>query len=344
MNIAVVSITEKGRQLSKKISGLISENHIVKRYCFNKHCDENSENFCDIYKLSADIFDKYDALIFVCACGIAVRSTAPHIFSKVSDPAVLVVDDCGRFVIPILSGHLGGANSLAEFVAKKIGAVPVITTATDIGGNFSPDSFAKANNLIITDMNAAKDIAAAVLDNKKIGFCSKYPYKNLPTEIDAGTMHRLGICISDVYEMPFETTLNLVPKNIVAGIGCKRGTSCEAIEQHICNSFAAEKLDLNRICAVATIDIKADEKGLIEYCNKHSLKLYIYSAEELMSVTGDFNKSDFVLEQTGADNVCERSAVKCSEGTLIMHKKSAEGVTVAAAEMPTEIDFEKRFL
>lgn len=167
----------------KKICNFLNKDHAAKRFCFEKNSDEFSEKISDIYEVARKAFSENNALIFICSCGIAVRSAAPLINSKISDPAVIVIDDFGKFVIPILSGHIGGANRIAEIIAENVGAVPIITTATDVGGRFSPDSFAAANGLIITDINAAKSVAAAVLNNEKIGIKSDYPYKNIPCEI-----------------------------------------------------------------------------------------------------------------------------------------------------------------
>lgn len=343
MTASIISVTEKGRLLSRKISVILSEKHTVKRYCFYKKCDDESTPFYDINGIVSDVFKDSDAIVFICACGIAVRSIAPFVKSKQSDPAVIVIDDCGKYAIPILSGHIGGANQLAEFIADNIGAVPVITTATDIGGRFSPDGFAKANGLIITDINAAKAIAAAVLDGEKIGLCSEYNCENIPSELTKNGNCRTGVYIgTDISKKPFETTLCLVPRNICIGIGCKRGTSLDEIERMVFNYLREENINHERICSVSTIDIKADESGLLQFCHKYKLNFHTFSAQELMSVTGDFHRSDFVLKKTGTDNVCERSAAKC--GRLIMRRKAANGITVAAAEIPIEIDFEKRIL
>ena len=344
MNASIISVTENGRILSQKICDALSEKHCIKRYCFHKSCDETAVSFSDINSITADIFDRSETIIFICACGIAVRSIAPFIKSKTTDPAVLVIDDKGRFVIPILSGHLGGANRFAAIIAEKIGAVPVITTATDIGGKFSPDSFAKANNLIITDLSAAKEIAAEVLNNEKIGLVSDYECVNIPAEISADEKCRTGLYISaDTIQKPFEITLNLVPKNIVIGIGCKRGTPCTAIEKHVTESLEIAGIDINCLCGAATIDIKADEKGLLEFCEKYGLRLFTYTADELMNVEGIFTKSGFVLLHTGTDNVCERSVVRHG-AKLIMPKISGNGVTMAAGEMPVRLDFSKEIL
>lgn len=344
MKIAVISITENGRILSAKLAEILQE-HSVRRYCFSSHCDGNSTAFEKLDEISEHIFNESDAMIFVCACGIAVRTISPYIVSKLSDPAAIVIDDCGRFVIPILSGHIGGANRLAEIIAEKISAVPVITTATDTGKKFSPDSFAKANELIITDMSAAKKIASAVLDDEIIGVYSKYRIINIPNQLSESRRGRYGIVIAEkIIPCEFENPLYLIPKNLVLGIGCKRGTSCEAIEQNVFRWLENENISLDRVKSVATIDLKRDEIGLAEFCNKYSFQLDFYSTEQLMRVEGDFTKSDFVKSITGADNVCERSAVLASGGKLIMRKHSGNGVTCAVAEIPVIIDFERKML
>ena len=145
-------------------------------------------------------------------------------------------------------------------------------------------------------------------------------------------------------EKPFPVTLKLVPRNVVVGIGCKRGTDCGTIERAVLSALETAGIALERVCSAATIDLKADETGLLGFCEKYGLKLTAYSAHELMETAGEFTKSDFVKSVTGVDNVCERSAVRCSGGRLILRKTSADGVTVAAAEMPLTLDFERRML
>lgn len=344
MRAAVISFTEKGRILSQKIADFLNETYTAERFCFHSHTDENAQSFDDVYALAAKLFNACDALVFVCASGIAVRAIAPHIRSKANDPAVIVIDDCGKFVIPLLSGHIGGANRFAQLIAENIGAVPVITTATDVGGRFSPDSFAKANGLVITDLDASKKIASAVLDGEKIGLLSEYPCENIPPEISLDKACKIGIYIgTDDAKKPFETTLFLPPKNIVVGIGCKRGTSCEMIEAHVTACFEAARISEERLCAAATIDIKSDEKGLLEFCRKRKIRLLTYSAEELMSVNGSFESSDFVLKTTGTDNVCERSIV-CSGADPILPKTAGNGITAALGELPVSINFERKML
>ena len=171
MRAAVISLTEKGRTLSRRIAE-IAQFIDTERFCFyHSHSDDDCTGF-RTRRTCSDIFQIVRRTFFVCACGIAVRSSSLSVF-KNTDPAVIVIDDCGKFVIPILSGHIGGANELARRLAELLGAQAVITTATDTGGHFSPDSFAAANGLIITDMSAAKAIAAAVLDGEKDRICKR---------------------------------------------------------------------------------------------------------------------------------------------------------------------------
>lgn len=343
MKAAVISISEKGRELSLRIKN--SADFIgVERFCIRSYSDFGSRCFEDIGGLVSDIWGKYDAIAFICASGIAVRAIAPHIKSKTTDPAVIVIDECGRFVIPILSGHIGGANAIAVRLSEILGAQAAVTTATDIGGHFSPDSFATANGLIITDLIGAKVVASAVLSGERIGLLSEYECINIPEEITESADCRIGLYIGTEDKTPFLVTLKLVPKNIVLGIGCKRGTEFTAIDVLVRMALHNANIPIERIAGISSIDIKKDEQGLLQFCEKYGLELRTYTAQELMETEGDFSSSLFVKKITGVDNVCERSAVKCSGGRLIIRKKAANGVTVAAAEKPLILDFERKIL
>ncbi len=343
MKISVISVTENGRKLSEKITTVLN-GHEVKRFCFHRFTDEFSVPFLKVSELVSEIFSGYDALIFVCACGIAVRGIAPFVKSKTIDPAVIVIDDMGKYVISLLSGHIGGANALSEYIAEKIGALPIITTATDTGNKFSPDSFAKANNLIITDMNAAKEIASAVLQNEKIGFCCDYEYNGLPHELSEKMNCRTGIYIGEKSEFkPFDVTLQLIPKNISIGIGCKKNTPFEIVLSRVEETLSGCGILLERINFVGSVDLKSDETGLLDFCRKIEITPKFYSADELMSLKGEFTPSEFVKKITGVDNVCERSAMMNGK-RLIIPKNSGNGVTVAVAETEVKIDFERRII
>ena len=181
------------------------------------------------------MFQKMDAILFIGACGIAVRSIAPYVKSKKTDPAVLCMDEQGKFVISLLSGHIGGANELTEEVAAVTGAVPVITTATDVNHKFAVDVFAVKNHCEICEMELAKEAAALLVDGKTVGFCSRFPVDGTkPEELipEEAAKPSMGICITTSEEdSPYERTLHLIPKVITVGIGCKKNTPAGRIEK-----------------------------------------------------------------------------------------------------------------
>lgn len=281
-------------------------------------------------------FAARDALLFIGAAGIAVRAIAPFVKSKASDPAVLCMDEQGKFMISLLSGHLGGANELTKELAAICGAMPVITTATDAGGRFSVDSFARKEHLYLDNLGLAKRISAEILENRTVGLYSDFELSGqVPVELALGKRERLGISISldDSYD-PFSETLHLVPKIAVLGIGCKRGTTEEQIETAVRKVMMQNQLSMHSIKKAASIDLKKDEPGLLKFCEAYDAPLLTYSREELEAVVCEegFSESAFVKEITGLGNVCERSALKASGRTKLIQRKTAEnGVTVAIA-------------
>lgn len=331
MKTAVIALTKNGVELSKKIADNLEN---CTRYAFEKYADD-SMSFTDLKALTKEVFGQFDGIIYICACGIAVRMIAPFIKSKTEDPAVIVIDEQGKFAVSLLSGHIGGANELTKTVSDITGAAAVITTATDAGGKFSPDSFALANGLYIADMDMAKAVASAVVDGEKIGLKSDYKCINIPDCF--GNTEETGVVISeDTAKNTFKKTLHLVPKDIVIGIGCKKGTDKDALSEFI----KSQGIDIHRIAEVRTIDIKKDEEAIADFCRTNKIPLKCYTAEELMSLNGDFSSSDFVMKTVGADNVCERSA-SMGGAKLLVKKQSKDGMTFAAAKTEIIIDFKK---
>ena len=351
MRIAILSVSEAGGRLARRLEQELLQKHVVDRYAFARYADPDARSFEKTGDLMRDRFHAYDAWICICACGIAVRAVAPYLESKQTDPAVAVLDETARFVLPVLSGHVGGANALAVRLAQITGAQAAVTTATDTGGHFSPDSFAAANNLIVTDFSAAKEIAVSVLSGEPIGMVSEYPVVNMPSEI---SLHNYSACRTGIYigtapeRKPFSVTLQLLPKNIVLGIGCRKGIPARTIAARAEAVMQAGGIDPRRICAVSSIDGKAAEHGLLEYCETLGVPLLTYSAGVLAAAVypaesaGDgFSASVFVKNTVGVDNVCERAAVCGSGGKLILRKHAGDGVTVSAAEKPFMADGEK---
>ena len=322
MNIAVFSVTENGRQLSMRVSEALGAEHRVSRYCFHKHTDDSSAVFWNMGSMVGRLFERSDAFIFVCACGIAVRAAAPYLGTKPDDPAIIVMDDGGRFVIPVLSGHIGGANHLAETLADSLGLTAVITTSDEEDAGFSLGGFAAANDLIICDTKAAKEIAAAVLHDEKIGYFSNYRHSGLPEELTEFGVCRKGICIStNTDDKPFDITVNLVPRNIVLGICCESETALENIENAVKTVLGGT--DIRRVREITAAEENA---ALSSFCEKNDIHLRSYTAEEL----------------AGEEASCGKMAEMCSGGKLIIPETVSDNVRIAAAEAPVFLDFEKK--
>ena len=277
-------------------------------------------------------FYSFDAIVFMAATGIAVRAIAPYVKSKASDPAVVVMDEKMQFAISLLSGHLGGANELTRILSTVSGAVPVITTATDIENEFAVDVFAKRNSLSISNLSMIKEVTSKVLEGKKVGFVSDISLRKLKGAPEVFGDAETGILITnDVNKKVFKKQLTLYPKNLYVGIGMKKGTKASDIKKFIEKVFEEASLSTSSIKCLSTIDIKKEEPGLLEYAAKNKLKLKSYSARQLRGVVGEFSTSDFVKSVTGVDNVCERAAMMAakSSGELIVSKKKGNGITIA---------------
>ena len=344
MKIALISLTENGRLISEKIAASNIDNLYFSRFAFYKYTDENASSFKSLSGLIDVIFYEYDALVFIASCGIAVRVIASHVTSKYTDPAVLVIDEQGKYTISLLSGHIGGANALAGRIAGLINSQPVITTATDVGGKFSPDSFAAANSLYICERVLAKKIAAKAVGNEPFGFCSDYPVINYPNNIFDESCTKIGIYITDsINKSPFDNTLHLIPQNIVLGIGCKKNTNPRILSDFILKKLEDYNIPIFRVTEIHTIDLKKNEEAILSFGEQFNIPVKFCSSKQLMEAEGTFSHSDFVMKITGADNVCERSAAV--EGDKIIIPKQAEnGITMAVSEKSILPDFERKIL
>lgn len=271
-----------------------------------------------------------DALIFVGASGIAVRAIAPYVRDKFTDPAVVSVDEAGLFSVPLLSGHVGGANELARAVAHMVGGQAAVSTATDVNGLFAVDEWAARHNLAIVERSVAKAISAALLDGRPVGYRSDFKLEDKPAGIEEGPAE-LGFEISlDGCGAPFASTLHLVPKIVTVGVGCRRGTEPAVLEKMVLSALDEANVSIHAVEAVASIDVKQDEPAILELAANRGWDCTFYSAEELAAVPGEFSSSDFVRQTVGVDNVCERAA--CARGgALIAGRLAGEGVTVALA-------------
>ncbi|MBQ4347195.1 MAG: cobalt-precorrin 5A hydrolase [Firmicutes bacterium] len=337
MKPRIFSFTKKGSALAKKLSAALWED----AECFAPEGkgDKGTKILDSLQELTREAFEMKLPLIFIGAAGIAVRAIAPYVKNKTSDPAVLVLDENGKFVIPLLSGHLGGGNELAGLIAKALGATPVITTATDINGLFSVDVFAKKNSLYITDMTLAKKISAALLDGEEIGFCSELPVLDAIPEGLGGKNARLDILVSSQKEPVSENTLLLIPKRITVGMGCKKGKSAAELEDFLLENLNVLGIKKEELFCIASIDLKKEEKGLLELSEKLSVPFRVFSAKELMAAEGEFSYSKAVMQRTGVDCVCERAAICAGANRLIYKKHIKDGMTLAIAKFEEGLRF-----
>lgn len=303
-NTAIITFTANGRRLAEKLMANVSVFRGAKTY--HAHKQQETDGLHGFVK---ENFVKGGAIVFVGATGLAVRLIAPFVQDKTTDPAVLVLDEKGRYVIPILSGHIGGANELSAKIASGLGSIPVITTATDINDKFAVDIYAKENGLELPNRADIVEISSKVLDGGSVSIRNKAEEDSVYITVD-------------------DAQYKLKRKPYVLGIGCKKGIRTAQIEVYINELLSSYKLDISEIGLVATIDLKKNEKALVEWCETHKKKILTFTAAELMQQEGEFSGSDFVKKTTGADNVCERAVV--AAGCRIIAKKMAKyGITVA---------------
>lgn len=329
MTCAYLAFTSKGLALARKLAA--TQPGAVAR------CGENGVTLAN---WTAAQFAQSDALVFVGAVGIAVRAIAPHCRSKATDPAVVVLDECGRFAIPLLSGHLGGANDLARRLAKACGAVPVITTATDANGVFAVDEWAKHQHCLVAEPARIKKVSGALLAGRTVRFASDWPIQGTPPAgvEPAGDAAQASFALTITPTMT-SNALHIIPCIAVLGIGCKRGTPADKLADAFAAFCAETKLAPQSIAAAASIDLKKDELGLAEFGQKQGWPVTFYTADELRAVPGQFAHSDFVQSITGVDNVCERAAVLVAGGPVWAHKWARDGVTFAVALRPFTPDW-----
>jgi cobalt-precorrin 5A hydrolase len=330
MKTGIIVFTSRGAELGERLSHELHElGHEADVYrCGSEGLGQWTESR----------FETDGALVFIGAAGIAVRAIAPFVKSKTTDPAVLVLDEWGRFVIPVLSGHIGGANELGKTVASLLDAIPVITTATDCSGVFAVDTWASKNGLRILNPHRIKWISARLLAGENIKVRSLFPIVSTLPQGLCEDARSYDIAIT------FKTkgsanALRLVPPVLTLGVGCRKGVTAEALDRAYALLLKKSSFYKEAVAQVCSIDLKADEPGLLEFCRSRSLPLRTFSAAELGAVKGSFTASEFVHQTTGVDNVCERSAVLGSGGTLLTEKDAGSGITMAFAIAPYAVRF-----
>lgn len=349
MKIAVIAITANGATLGARlVDGLPGAKlHLPPKLA--DHGGRPAAVFPGCLKDSIDkLWHEFDGLVFIMATGIVVRMIAPHLEGKDKDPAVVVMDDAGKFAVSLLSGHLGGANELAETCAGLVGATPVITTATDAHSLPSFDLLAKEQGWAIDDLSRVKVLNTLMLEGAEIAVVD--PTGQVELYVDGRgrlSFHRdfqaalnsgaKGFLFVTNRSLPPQSQspelLVLRPRNLVLGIGCNSGTAAEEIEEVVLANLKRMLLSLKSARCVATAAAKRDEPGLLAFAEKYQLPIVFYESSELNAVTSPSPPSQHAMEAIGAIGVAEPAAILASGGGRLLLKKVRSGnVTLAIAE------------
>ncbi|MFW5980302.1 MAG: cobalt-precorrin 5A hydrolase [Bacillota bacterium] len=352
-NTAVVTLTVGAKDLGKKIKNEWTKIDLYVPEQLKKMNDfEEGIIFydCKLRELIEDLFENYNNIIFIMALGIVVRIISPYLQNKKVDPAVVTVDERGKNVISTLSGHLGGANKLTKKLADILNSNAVITTATDCQNKLAIDLLAQKIDSVIKPFKNLKFANAAIVNNNQLNIFSNYklplsdnqninicPLSQLDTKLPK---QGFTVIISNKnYDFEKEY-LQLIPKNITVGIGCKRGIVKKKIENAIKKSLDKLNLQKESIKKLATIDLKADEKNLVAYADENNLSLDIIDRDKIKNANlKNISYSEFVKNTVGVAAVCEPAAILSSNnGKLILKKTKYDQVTIALVEEEIAID------
>ena len=349
--IAILTVTKQGIGLGEKLLAARPEAELWLPGKYEGHSGPRHHRFDEaLGDLLRKIFPDYAGFVFIMAAGIAVRLIADHIRDKNVDPAVVVMDIRGKFAISLISGHMGGANELARDVAEIVGAVPVVTTGTDVNETIAPELLAKELGGEVDDFVAIKKVSAALVDGEKVGVVDLYGaglkalegplqenvkvYPSLTEMNVAGCL--AAIVITDrllpVEEQPTSRHwVILRPKSLVVGVGMNRGTSAEEVRLAVEETLSANGLSPKSIRNLASADLKRDEEGLLAYARSSGVPIEFFSPEKLNAVRMP-SPSETVMRHVGARGVAEPAAILSAKNNLLIVNKVKSGnVTVAVA-------------
>ena len=353
IQIHILYFTQAGADLAAKLTRELTPEASV-TYKSGKGCCK---------EWTAEHFRKGNVLVYIGACGIAVRAIAPHIGSKDTDPAVIVIDGKGENVIPILAGHLGGANEWARKIAECTKGKAVLTTATDVNGVFAVDLFAKDNGLLIGDLKKAGRFTASLLEEGKASVVIPRKYADLirlkgeipgelevcdlPDEELAGLQGTNVALITPDAELSAgpDAPLRLIPRCVILGMGCRKGKSYEELRDFAEGTLQELGLDREAVCAIASIDVKKEEPGLVSLAADLGVPLQTFNAEELEKTELEnwtFMESDRVREYVGTGNVCERAAAAAGARKILIGKTAKDGMTICVGMRPVELCWKPR--
>lgn len=342
---AVIALTKRGALLAARIKSVLPGADL---YLPSRLLTEHPEAKGITGEFSlfiGSIWSCYGRFVFIMAAGIVVRAIAPLLQGKARDPAVVVLDEKGQYAVSLLSGHLGGANDLAREIAHGIGAVPVITTATDVRGIPALDDLARKNGCHLENLQDWKKLATSILEDKAVGLYSTvrleldFPacvYRiNSPAE--TGRYHGIIYITEEVFQLRKKTAFPYVilrPRNIILGVGCKRGKTGAEIVEAIKEALEGLRISVHSIAHLATLELKKDEAGLVEATQELGVPLKWVTAGEIAAVEHQFAQSRIVREKVGVGAVAAPAAwLTAGEPHLVADKATIRpGITVAVVK------------
>jgi cobalt-precorrin 5A hydrolase / precorrin-3B C17-methyltransferase len=321
--IGLVAATANGRQRAAHIAEVWEEAHFYE--------GKPREALAAAWK-------ECEGIVLFLATGAAVRLVAPLLDDKRWDPGLVCVDDAGRFAVALCGGHEGGANALAQRVADTFGAAPVVTTASDSLGVPALDSLGKRIGFRIEEGSDLATVGAALVSGETVRLVSerRWPLGPLPENVVPAVLEESEgplITISDELLEFSGPSVVYRPPSLVTGVGCSRGASAGEILDLLDSALREAGLSRKSVAALASIDVKSDEAGLLEAADTLSVPLRFYSAGELAAVEVP-NPSPVVTGAVGTPSVAE-AAVLASGAELLLEKRKSKNATVAIGRLPT---------
>ncbi|MBI5185197.1 MAG: cobalamin biosynthesis protein [Nitrospinae bacterium] len=352
--LLIFALTRKGSENAVLLHSRIGGDLFLPEK-FREGCAASGANFFSspLAGMMEKFFIEYREIIGFCAVGAMARLIAPLLRDKKTDPAVVALDECARFAVSVVSGHIGGANILAGKVASILGAIPVITTASDVSGTLAVDLLGRDMGWRVEKLENITKVSADVVNGEKVGLVqtcgeSDWPESRpLPENISlfssieeaqAEKPESLLIITDQLIEdgqldALAEKTLVYRPKSLVIGVGCNKGAPLEELEEALTAVLEENRLSFYSIRNLATIDQKREEPSFLAFSKKYGIPISYYSASELNSVKVP-NPSEAALEHVGAQGVAEPAALLDSGGDFLLREKIKKGnYTIAIARV-----------
>ncbi|MCG8158763.1 cobalt-precorrin 5A hydrolase [Brenneria goodwinii] len=338
-SIAVFCLTPGGVRLARRLQTHLPLTCFTSEKLLEPGFTAFNGSFGDTLR---EAFKSYTALIVVGATGLTVRVIAPLVSDKMTDPAVVVIDEQGQHVISLLSGHVGGANALTRYLAGVLGAEPVITTATDVNQMAALDTLAVQLDAEMQDFrHAVKVVNHMLVSERKVGLWwdeslyaerARCDVRGFIAVESLDTLPQLDalVCVTlrdalPAFSLPM---FKLVPRRVVAGIGCRRATSLQTLVELLSQQLAENHFDPLALRAIGSAAIKRDEPALHQLAQCWRVPFELFSVDELSPHEQRFPASEFVRRTVGVGSVSQPVAWLMSDGKLVGNTLRRQGVTI----------------